>query len=72
MVGLLLYGACGGISCSRQLAQACGDRLTFMYLTGRAQPDFHTIAHLRKRFRTVLQDLFRQVVERCWEARLVR
>ena len=36
MVGLLLYGACCGIYSSRQLAQACRDRLTFLYLTGRA------------------------------------
>ena len=72
MVGLLLYGACCGIYSSRKLAQACGDRLTFMYITGRARPDFHTIAHFRKRFRPVLQDLFRQVLELCREAGLVR
>lgn len=31
MVGLLLYGACCGTRrSSRQLAQACGDRLTFL------------------------------------------
>ena len=72
MVGLLLYGACCGIYSSRKLAQACGDRLTFMYLTGRAGPDFHTIAQFRKRFRPVLVDLFRQVLELCRAVGLVR
>ena len=72
MVGLLLYGACCGIYSSRKLAQACGDRLTFMYLTGRARPECHTIAQFRQRFRPVLLDLFRQVLELCREAGLVR
>lgn len=72
MVGLLLYGACRGIYSSRKLAQACRDHLAFMYLTGRLQPDFHTIAQFRRRFRPVLQDLFRQVLELCRQAGLVR
>jgi transposase/IS5 family transposase len=72
MVGLLLYGACRGIYSSRKLAEACGDRLSFLYLMGRARPDFHTIAQFRKRFRPVLVDLFRQVLELCREAGLVR
>ena len=72
MVGLLLYGACRGIYSSRKLAQACRDHITFMYLTGRLQPDFHTIAQFRRRFRPVLQDLFRQVLQMCRKAGLVR
>jgi transposase len=72
MVGLLLYGACRGIYSSRTLAQACRDHLAFMYLTGRLQPDFHTIAQFRRRFRPVLHDLFRQVLELCRQAGLVR
>lgn len=72
MVGLLLYGACRGIYSSRKLAQACRDNITFMYLTGRLEPDFHTIAQFRQRFRPVLEDLFRQVLQLCREAGLVR
>lgn len=72
MVGLLLYGACRGIYSSRRLAQACRDNVTFMYLTGRLEPDFHTVARFRPRFRPVLQDLFRQVLQLCREAGLVR
>jgi transposase len=72
MVGLLLYGACRGIYSSRKLAQACRDHLAFMYLTGQARPDFHTIALFRRRFRPLLQDLFRQVLQLCRRAGLVR
>ena len=72
MVGLLLYGACKGIYSSRQLQMACRHDLAFMYLMGRAQPDFHTIAEFRKRFRGQLRDLFRQVLELCRKAGLVR
>lgn len=72
MVGLLLYGACRGVYSSRRLAQACRDNVTFMYLTGRLEPDFHTIAQFRRRFQPVLQDLFRQVLQLCREAGLVR
>ena len=72
MAGLLLYGACQGIYSSRKLAQACCDQITFMYLTGLARPDFHTIAQFRKRFRPQLQDLFRQVLDLCRAAGLVR
>ncbi|MFQ6059336.1 MAG: IS1182 family transposase [Anaerolineae bacterium] len=72
MVGLLLYGACRGIYSSRKLAQACRDHLAFMYLTGRLQPDFHTIAQFRRRFRRDLQGLFGQVLKVCRQAGLVR
>ena len=72
MVGLLLYGACRGLYSSRKLAQACRQDIPFMYLTGMAHPDFHTIAQFRKRFRPVLQDLFRQVLALCRKAGLVR
>src|SRR3990172_7278787 len=72
MVGLLLYGACRGIYSSRKLARACCDQITFMYLTGLARPDFHTIAQFRKRFRPQLKDLFHQVLELCRAAGLVR
>jgi transposase len=72
MVGLLLYGACRGIYSSRRLQMACRQDLAFMYLMGRAQPDFRTIAGFRQRFRSQLRDLFRQVLEMCRAAGLVR
>lgn len=72
IVGLLLYGACQGIYSSRRLEQACGRDLAFMYITGLGRPDFHTIAQFRKRFRRELVGVFRQVLELCREAGLVR
>jgi transposase len=72
MVGLLLYGACRGIYSSRRLQAACHDHIAFMYLTGRAQPDFRTISTFRKRFQEELQGLFGQVLAMCREAGLVR
>lgn len=72
MAGLLLYGACRGVYSSRRLQMACRQDLAFMYLMGRAQPDFRTIAGFRQRFRIQLRGLFRQVLEMCRAAGLVR
>ena len=43
-----------------------------MYLMASARPDFRTIAAFRKRFRKELRGLFRQVLEMCRQAGLVR
>ena len=72
MAGLLLYGACRGIYSSRRLEAACRQDLSFMYLMGRIQPDFHTICEFRQRFETELKGLFSQVLELCQQAGLVR
>jgi transposase len=72
MVGLVLYGYCRGVRSSRRLAEACSHDVSFMYLTGRLVPDFHTIAVFRKRFEPELKDLFVQVLELCRQAGLVR
>jgi transposase len=72
MVGLLLYGACRGIYASRRLQAACRQDLSFMYLMGRAQPDFHTVCEFRQRFQAELKGLFSQVLELCRQAGLVR
>lgn len=72
MVGLLLYGACRGVYSSRRLQAACRQDLSFMYLMGRLQPDFHTICEFRQRFETELKGLFSQVLGLCRQAGLVR
>lgn len=72
MVGLLLYGACRGIYSSRRLEAACARDVAFMYLTGMARPDFHTIASFRRRFQRELVGLFGQVLALCRAAGLVR
>lgn len=72
MVGLLLYGACRGIYSSRRLQWACCHDLSFLYLMGGVQPDFHTICEFRQRFETELKSLFSQVLQMCQQAGLVR
>jgi transposase len=72
MVGLLLYGACKGVYSSRKLQLACSHDISFMYLMASARPDFRTIAVFRKRFRKELRGLFRQVLEMCRQAGLIR
>ena len=44
MVALLLYGYSRGVYSSRQLAQACEERVDFMAVTGLNKPDFRTIS----------------------------
>jgi transposase len=72
MAGLLLYGACRGIYASRRLQWACRHDLSFLYLMGGAQPDFHTICEFRQRFEAELSGLFSQVLAMCQTAGLVR
>lgn len=72
MTALLLYGACRGIYSSRRLQSACRQDLSFMYLMGRLQPDFHTICEFRQRFEAELKGLFSQVLQMCRRAGLVR
>src|SRR3954465_259551 len=50
MVALLLYSYSQGIYSSRRMAKACLERIDFMVLSGRQQPDFRTIALFRSRF----------------------
>ena len=72
MLGLLLYGHMRRIRSSRRLAEACRRDVSFMYLAGRATPDFHTISEFRKRFTEETKGLFVQVLVLCREAGLVR
>ena len=72
MLGLLLYGQMRRIRSSRRLAEACRRDLPFIYLAGRARPDFHTISEFRKRFTEETRGLFVQVLRLCHEAGLVR
>ena len=72
MLGLLLYGQMRRIRSSRRLAGACRRDLPFIYLAGRARPDFHTISEFRKRFTEETRGLFVQVLRLCHEAGLVR
>lgn len=72
MVGLLLYGNCRGVYSSRRLARCCQENVSFMYLTGQAEPDFRTIALFRKRFRKELEAYYTEVLHLCEAAGMTR
>ena len=72
MLGLLLYGHMRRIRSSRRLAEACRRDVAFIYLAGRATPDFHTVSEFRRRFTEETKGLFVQVLRLCREAGLAR
>jgi len=72
MVALLIYGYCQGIYASRRIAKACLERIDFMVLTARQEPDFRTIAGFRLRHLESLKGLFGQVLGLCRQAGLVK
>jgi len=72
MVTLVLYSYCQGVYSSRRIAKACQQRVDFMVLTGRQEPDFRTIALFRLRFLEQLKGLFGQVLRLCQKAGLVK
>jgi transposase len=72
MSALLLYAYCQGVYSSRRIAKACVERVDFMAVTGRSQPDFRTIAKFRKRHLPALAALFEQVLRLCRHAGMVQ
>jgi transposase len=71
MVSVLLYAYSQGIYSSRRIAGACRERIDFMVLTGRQEPDFRTINLFRLRHLESLKGLFSQVLKLCRKAGLV-
>jgi len=72
MTALLMYSYCQGIYSSRRIAKACVERVDFMAVTGRSQPDFRTVAKFRKRHLGALARLFEQVLRLCQRAGMVQ
>ena len=72
MVAVLLYAYCKGLYSSRRIAQALEERVDFMAVAGREQPDFRTICTFRRRHLKALEGLFPQVLGLCAKAGLVR
>jgi transposase len=71
MVALLLYAYSQGLYASRRIAKACEERVDFMAVTARQNPDFRTISDFRKRHLLALGGLFTQVLQLCQKAGLV-
>src|SRR5262245_57534399 len=72
MTALLMYSYCQGVYSSRRIAKACVERVDFMAVTGRSQPDFRTVAKFRKRHLGALSSLFHQVLSLCQRAGMVQ
>lgn len=72
MVALVMYAYSQGIYSSRRIARACQERVDFMVLTGRQEPDFRTVALFRLRHLESLKGLFGQVLKLCRKAGLVK
>ena len=72
MTALLMYSYCQGVYSSRRIAKACVERVDFMAVTGRSQPDFRTVAKFRKRHLSSLAGLFEQVLKLCQRAGMVQ
>jgi transposase len=72
MTALLLYSYCCGIYSSRRIAKGCCERVDFMSIVGFDAPDFRTISEFRRRHLKALGALFKQILQLCETAGLVK
>lgn len=72
LVKLLVYGYCTGVRSSRKLERATYDDVAFRFLSANQHPDHDSIAAFRKRHLTQLAGLFKQVLQLCEKAGLVK
>src|SRR5207249_445614 len=72
MTALILYAYCQGVYASRRIAKGCEQRVDFMAITARQEPDFRTISDFRKRHIAALGELFGQVLKLCQKAGMVK
>jgi transposase len=72
MTALLLYSYCCGVYASRRIAKACRERVDFMSIVGFDAPDFRTVAEFRRRHLKALGALFKQILQLCATAGLVK
>jgi transposase len=62
LLKIVLYGYMVGLNSSRELAQACVERIDFRFLTGGLMPSFSTITKFRAERAEALSGLFSQVL----------
>ena len=72
MVKVLLYGYCTGVASSRRIARHLHEDIAFRVLAANNTPDFRTVSDFRKDHLAALAGLFRQVLELCQKAGLVK
>ena len=72
MTALLLYSYCCGLYSSRRISKACRERVDFMSIVALDAPDFRTISEFRRRHLRALAGLFKQLLQLCEKAGLVK
>ena len=72
LLNVLIYGYASGIRSSRKLADKLHEDIVFMWLAGRQDPDFRTIADFRKDKLTDFKYLFEQVLATSMDIGLIR
>lgn len=72
MVKLLVYGYCTGVRSSRRIERATYDDVAFRFLSADQHPDHDSIAEFRQRHVKALAALFKQVLQLCQKAGLVK
>jgi transposase len=72
IVALLVYSYFRGVFSSRQIMQACKERLTFRVIVGDNIPNWRIIRDFRKLNIKDLEDLFVQVLKLCLRAGLMK
>jgi transposase len=60
LLKIVLYGYMEGLNSSREIEQACSERIDFRFLTGGLTPSFSTITKFRAEHAEALAGLFRQ------------
>lgn len=72
MTALLLYAYCVGVFSSRRIERATYEDVAFRVIAAGHHPDFTRIADFRRRHIEAFHDIFRQTVELCQKAGLVK
>lgn len=72
MVRLLVYAYCTGVYSSRKIEARTYDDVAFRFLTADQHPDHDSIAAFRKRHLSALEGLFRQGLQLCCKAGMVK
>ncbi len=72
MVALLIYGYCIGLRSSRKIERATWEDVAFRVLAGGHQPDHTRISEFRRVHLEAFKGLFKQVLQLCQKAGLVK
>ena len=72
MLKVMFYAYARGIFSSRNIANALGEYIAFIYLAAWQRPDFRTINNFRKNNLDQIKDLFVQIVQICQKLKMVK